>query len=94
MAIKATLSFLLDIQGDGTSTSITVDIRKHPIFWQTPLGYSLEPAFDLLRNPPDDVLGSVGGNTFALSGFLLTINFGVAPTGQTVVGGLMLYNGV
>jgi hypothetical protein len=94
MSIQVSLGFSVQVLGDGSSTSVTLDLREAPLVSSN---LPLQRVVDLLRNPPVGVsaTGSVTGGsetvTLSLSGYSLTLTFSAAFSNFLGVSGSLLF---
>lgn len=106
MSLKLVLNFALNVEGDGTSLSVSLDLTKIPVALFPPgqqaSGFPpqvLSSLFDLNGFPPTAVVGltpnvnSGGPSQAQISGHILTLTYTSALPSGTIqtVGGTFIF---
>jgi hypothetical protein len=89
MANKAVLSFAVQFLGDGSSTTISINVKSGPLFFPVGSQGPLSPLFNAVASEVTGVYEQSGGltvtnTTFNIFTQTMTVTFSTAPTSGTV----------
>ena len=94
MGVYRTVAFSVAIWGDGSSTSMTVDLHRHMELYNNPFTFDRGTGNAVYPVVPSAVLSATWGGgsitSTVLNGQYLTINFSSAPPASANAVGLVL----